>query len=38
MKIEMGNVKIIKIIEATVARISMQPPRFPSAEIIVIID
>ena len=33
MKIDMGNVKIIKIIEPTVARTSIIPPRSPSAKI-----
>lgn len=33
MKIEIGNVKTIKIAEPTVAKISMHPPRSPSAKI-----
>ena len=32
MKIEMGNVRTIKIIEPTVASTSIKPPRSPSAE------
>jgi hypothetical protein len=32
MKTEIGNVSIIKMIEPIVARISIKPPRCPSAE------
>lgn len=31
MKTEIGNVRIIKAMEPTVARISIKPPRCPSA-------
>lgn len=32
MKTEIGNVSIIKMIEPTVAKTSIKPPRFPSAK------